>query len=159
MRARSLVAPIAVAIAAARIALGVALPTTAASVLSALSARAGAAEESGEAIERRYESGPVAVELVVKPAKPVIGDVVELQLEARAEPGVELLMPEFGEAEPGTPGGPVKMPIVASASREMFLRLSSYPAMVVLSLRCPCRGRRSRTGTRRTPPGWRRRQR
>jgi hypothetical protein len=49
-------------------------------------------------IERHFESGPVAVELVVKPAKPVIGDVVELRLEARAEPGVELLMPEFGEA-------------------------------------------------------------
>jgi hypothetical protein len=59
------------------------------------------AKESGddaEAIERHFESGPVAVELVVRPAKPVIGDVVELRLEARAEPGVELLMPEFGEA-------------------------------------------------------------
>ena len=54
--------------------------------------------ESGEAIERHYELGPVAVELSVRPAKPVIGDIVELRLEARAEPGVELLMPEFGEA-------------------------------------------------------------
>lgn len=53
---------------------------------------------SGEAIERHYELGPVAVELSVRPAKPVIGDIVELRLEARAEPGVELLMPEFGEA-------------------------------------------------------------
>ena len=55
-------------------------------------------EDSAESIERHYESGPVAVDLSVRPAKPVIGDVVELRLVARAEPGVELLMPEFGEA-------------------------------------------------------------
>lgn len=54
--------------------------------------------DSPESIERHYELGPVAVELSVRPAKPVIGDIVELRLEARAEPGVELLMPEFGEA-------------------------------------------------------------
>lgn len=54
--------------------------------------------ESGEVIERHYALGPVAVDLSVRPAKPVIGDIVELRLEARAEPGVELLMPEFGEA-------------------------------------------------------------
>lgn len=64
------------------------------------------ADESGEggdggkggAIERQYESGPVSVALRVEQAQPVIGDVVTLRLEARAEPGVELLMPEFGEA-------------------------------------------------------------
>ncbi len=55
-------------------------------------------DDSGESIERHYELGPVKVELSVRPAKPVIGDIVELRLEARAEPGVELLMPEFGEA-------------------------------------------------------------
>ena len=64
----------------------------------AVIARAAASEDSAESIERHYASGPVEVDLVVKPAKPVIGDVVELRLEARAEPGVELLMPEFGEA-------------------------------------------------------------
>jgi hypothetical protein len=53
-------------------------------------------EEAG-VIERHFESGPVSVELRVEPAEPVIGDVVTLRLEARAEPGVELLMPEFGE--------------------------------------------------------------
>lgn len=51
-----------------------------------------------EVIERHYEQGPVGVELAVRPANPRICDVVELRLEARAEPGVELLMPEFGEA-------------------------------------------------------------
>ncbi|MBY0400858.1 BatD family protein, partial [Myxococcota bacterium] len=55
-------------------------------------------ESSAEAVERHYEQGPVAVDLAVRPAHPRIGDVVELRLEARAEPGVELLMPEFGEA-------------------------------------------------------------
>ncbi len=62
--------------------------------------RASSAEggEGDDAIARRYESGPVVVELVVEPAHPVIGDVVTLRLEARAEAGVELLMPEFGEA-------------------------------------------------------------
>ncbi len=57
-----------------------------------------ASAESGDAIEKHYALGPVEVDLSVRPAKPVIGDIVELRLEARAEPGVELLMPEFGEA-------------------------------------------------------------
>jgi len=55
-------------------------------------------EEDGDAIARSYALGPVEVRLEVEPAKPVIGDVVELRLEAKAEAGVELLMPEFGEA-------------------------------------------------------------
>jgi len=66
--------------------------------LGADCARAEQGSEDTESIERRYESGPVEVELVVTPAQPVIGDVVELRLEAHAEPGVELIMPEFGEA-------------------------------------------------------------
>ena len=80
----------------ATVALGLALQ--AAGLLAADCARAEEGDENAESIERRYESGPVEVELVVTPAKPVIGDIVELRLEARAEPGVELLMPEFGEA-------------------------------------------------------------
>jgi len=51
-----------------------------------------------ESIERRSERGPVRVDLVIKPAEPVIGDVIELRLEVRAEAGVEVMMPEFGEA-------------------------------------------------------------
>ncbi len=58
------------------------------------------AEEAsgGDSIRREYASGPVAVSLRISPAEPRIGDVVELELEARAEAGVELIMPEFGEA-------------------------------------------------------------
>jgi hypothetical protein len=55
-----------------------------------------AAEE--EALESHVESGPVSAQVRVEPAAPVIGDPVHLELEVRAEPGVELLMPEFGEA-------------------------------------------------------------
>lgn len=51
-----------------------------------------------DAIARRFERGPVRVEVTLSPSAPVIGDVIELVLEATAEPEVELLMPEFGEA-------------------------------------------------------------
>jgi hypothetical protein len=50
------------------------------------------------AIERTAERGPVVALLRIEPARPVIGDVVTLELEVRAEPDVELLMPDFGEA-------------------------------------------------------------
>lgn len=71
-------------------------------LVSALSARTGEAAAEGRteggSIVREYASGPVSVALRISPAEPRIGDVVELALEARAEAGVELLMPEFGEA-------------------------------------------------------------
>ncbi|MDB4433159.1 hypothetical protein N9166_00285 [bacterium] len=51
-----------------------------------------------EALESRAEAGPVSATLRLTPAEPVIGDPLRLELEVRAEPGVELLMPEFGEA-------------------------------------------------------------
>lgn len=59
---------------------------------------AGSTESAGDAIRQRVERGPVRVDLVVRPAEPVIGDVVELELVVRSEPDVEVLMPEFGEA-------------------------------------------------------------
>ncbi|HPG28250.1 MAG TPA: hypothetical protein PLW10_21640, partial [Myxococcota bacterium] len=49
-------------------------------------------------IERDASLGPVQVVLRVSPASPVLGDVVRLELEVHAEPEVEVLMPEFGEA-------------------------------------------------------------
>lgn len=52
----------------------------------------------GETLRREAVLGPVSLEIVVQPARPVIGDVIELELEVRAEVGVEVLMPEFGEA-------------------------------------------------------------
>jgi hypothetical protein len=51
-----------------------------------------------DSIERQSERGPVRVDLAITPAEPVIGDVIELRLEVHAEAGVEVLMPEFGEA-------------------------------------------------------------
>jgi hypothetical protein len=53
---------------------------------------------AADSIERESTRGPVRVQLLVTPAEPVIGDVVELELVVEAEPGVEILMPEFGEA-------------------------------------------------------------
>ncbi len=88
----------ALAVAAIRIGLVLGLVVVLAGSTWAELARAAESADESEVIERHFESGPVAVEIVVRPAKPVIGDVVELRLEARAEPGVELLMPEFGEA-------------------------------------------------------------
>ncbi len=49
-------------------------------------------------LEARAERGPVSAVVRVTPEAPVIGDPIELELEVRAEPEVELLMPEFGEA-------------------------------------------------------------
>jgi hypothetical protein len=59
---------------------------------------AGDSARAAETIEQEQELGPVRVELIVTPAEPVIGDVVQLDIDVRAQPGVEVLMPEFGEA-------------------------------------------------------------
>jgi hypothetical protein len=48
--------------------------------------------------ETRVESGPVVARVRLSPVDPAIGDPLLLELEVRAEPDVELLMPEFGEA-------------------------------------------------------------
>ena len=52
----------------------------------------------GEQLRGETTRGPVRVELLVRPSAPVIGDVIELEIEVSAEAGVEVLMPEFGEA-------------------------------------------------------------
>ncbi len=49
-------------------------------------------------LEKRTERGPVTVWLTLEPAKPVIGDPLTLTLKVTAEPGVELIMPEFGQS-------------------------------------------------------------
>jgi hypothetical protein len=59
---------------------------------------AGWLSSDGEELRGQVERGPVRVELVVRPAEPQIGDVIEVELEVRAAAGVEVLMPEFGEA-------------------------------------------------------------
>ena len=66
------------------------------------SGKALAANESNSSKEtlltQQLERGPVQVVLSVRPERPVIGDVLELELVVIAEEGVEVLMPEFGEA-------------------------------------------------------------
>jgi hypothetical protein len=56
------------------------------------------ASGADEGIERRSERGPVELFVRMRPAAPVIGDSLTLEIEALAEEGVELLMPEFAEA-------------------------------------------------------------
>ena len=56
------------------------------------------AQQEGDALEQTFERGPVQATIRLSPAAPVIGDVLTLDLEVVAEPAVELLMPEFGEA-------------------------------------------------------------
>ena len=67
-------------------------------VLVASTAVWGAEEAVEEELRRNFERGPVQVLQVLRPARPVIGDVIELELEVAAEPDIEVLMPEFGEA-------------------------------------------------------------
>jgi len=49
-------------------------------------------------LESTSETGPVRAYVRLLPPAPVIGDPLSLELEVRAEPDVELLMPEFGDA-------------------------------------------------------------
>jgi hypothetical protein len=49
-------------------------------------------------LEATSETGPVVATVRLSPPNPSIGDPLGLELEVRAEPDVELLMPEFGEA-------------------------------------------------------------
>ncbi len=47
---------------------------------------------------RTKELGPVKVTTTLTPTEPTIGDEIVLEIRVEAEPGVEVLMPEFGEA-------------------------------------------------------------
>lgn len=57
-----------------------------------------ASASAGEPLSVHSSEGPVSVTLSLAPPDPLIGDSVHLELLAVAEPGVELLMPEFGDA-------------------------------------------------------------
>jgi hypothetical protein len=50
------------------------------------------------AIEQEARLGPVTAVVRLEPDDPVIGDSMTLSLEVVAEAGIEVLMPEFGEA-------------------------------------------------------------
>lgn len=69
----------------------------AASLLVCASLLAGSAAFA-EMIERNVSRGPVEVIVRLEPSDPLIGDPIHLEVEALAEDGVEVLMPEFGEA-------------------------------------------------------------
>lgn len=49
-------------------------------------------------LEERVKRGPVTAWVRLSPPEPRLGDPLVLELEVRAEPGVEVWMPEFGEA-------------------------------------------------------------
>jgi hypothetical protein len=49
-------------------------------------------------LEATSETGPVRAIIRLSPPAPAIGDPLYLELEVRAEPDVELLMPEFGDS-------------------------------------------------------------
>ncbi len=48
--------------------------------------------------EHTTQRGPVTASVAIEPLEPIIGDTLTLTLKVEAEAGVELLMPEFGEA-------------------------------------------------------------
>ena len=53
---------------------------------------------AADELKTEAELGPVKTTLELEPSKPLIGDAVTLTLTVTAEKGVEVLMPEFGEA-------------------------------------------------------------
>ncbi len=57
-----------------------------------------AAGEAQDALFQSTRSGPVEATVRLRPAAPRIGDPLVFEIEVVAEPDVELLMPEFGEA-------------------------------------------------------------
>jgi hypothetical protein len=58
----------------------------------------GAAAAAEESMSHKVALGPVKTIVQLEPQAPVIGDTLTLTIEVQAEKGVELLMPEFGEA-------------------------------------------------------------
>jgi hypothetical protein len=53
---------------------------------------------AGEDATKVNQLGPVTVTTTLAPAEPTIGDEITLEIRVEAEPDVEVLMPEFGEA-------------------------------------------------------------
>ena len=58
----------------------------------------GAPATADKPLTSKVELGPVTAAVRLEPAEPVIGDTLTLTIEVQAEKGVELLMPEFGDA-------------------------------------------------------------
>jgi hypothetical protein len=66
----------------------------------ATATRSGAEPADGATPEHAHTTtrGPVTATVQLSPQAPRIGDALELTLQVTAEPGVELLMPEFGQS-------------------------------------------------------------
>lgn len=56
------------------------------------------ATSSSQLLEKTVERGPVRATVNIGPADARIGDPITLQIQVSAEPGVEVYMPEFGQA-------------------------------------------------------------
>jgi hypothetical protein len=69
-----------------------------AAIATALGPLRAAAEADSELLQTVTETGPVKAIVRLSPPTPRIGDSLVLELEVHAQPGVELLMPEFGDA-------------------------------------------------------------
>ncbi|MBF0346434.1 MAG: hypothetical protein HQL81_02095 [Magnetococcales bacterium] len=55
-------------------------------------------EAPGDAWVKTTRSGPVTARVILTPTQPRLGDPLTLTLEVEAEPGVEPLLPEFGQS-------------------------------------------------------------
>ena len=67
-------------------------------VVAAILMLASAGAPARAALEASSETGPVRATVRLEPESARIGDALRLELEVVAEEGIELLMPEFGEA-------------------------------------------------------------
>jgi len=67
-------------------------------LLTLLAVPAAHAADVQDSLEGRTTRGPVEAAVRVEPASPRMGDALSFEIEVVAEPGVELLMPEFGDA-------------------------------------------------------------
>jgi hypothetical protein len=72
--------------------------TPASALLLAAAVALAAPAVAQDRLERDSERGPVRTSVRLEPLAPTIGDPLILELTVHAEPGVELLMPEFGDA-------------------------------------------------------------
>ena len=59
---------------------------------------AASSSQSGKAIERKAEKGPVKMFVRVSPREPRLSDLVEMDVTVESRPGVEIKPPAFGQA-------------------------------------------------------------
>ena len=58
----------------------------------------GSSSQTGNAIERTAQKGPVSLSVRVSPREPRLSDLVEMDVTVAFEPGVEIKPPAFGQA-------------------------------------------------------------